>query len=129
MAAAFGVMALLAPDKTLAFLVSLFGIFALADGVFTMGAGFASNWFTLFLEGVVGGAVGLLTSIFFPVIRSDAGQEEGNNSQEEISWQETGLLRAWPHEGRRCPCRASARARNRLSGPRRNLRRSHLSTS
>ena len=65
-AVAFGVMALLAPDKTLAFLVSLFGIFALADGVFTIGAGLASNWFTLFLEGVVGGAVGLLT-FFFPV--------------------------------------------------------------
>jgi uncharacterized membrane protein HdeD (DUF308 family) len=64
-AAVFGVMALLAPDKTLAFLVSLFGIFALADGVFTIGAGLASNWLTLFLEGVVGGAVGLLT-FFFP---------------------------------------------------------------
>jgi uncharacterized membrane protein HdeD (DUF308 family) len=61
----FGVMAFLAPDKTLAFFVSLFGIFALADGVFTMGAGLASNWLTLFLEGVVGGAVGLLT-LFFP---------------------------------------------------------------
>jgi uncharacterized membrane protein HdeD (DUF308 family) len=61
----FGVMAFLAPDKTLRFLVSLFGIFALADGVFTIGAGLASNWLTLFLEGVVGGAVGLLT-LFFP---------------------------------------------------------------
>lgn len=60
-AVAFGVMAFLAPDKTLAFLVSLFGIFALADGVFTMGAGLASNWLTLFLEGVVGGAVGIVT--------------------------------------------------------------------
>jgi uncharacterized membrane protein HdeD (DUF308 family) len=64
-AVVFGVMAFLAPNKTLTFLVSLFGIFALADGVFTMGAGLASNWLTLFLEGVVGGAVGLLT-VFFP---------------------------------------------------------------
>ena len=33
-----------------------------------------------------------------------------------------------PHEGRRCPRRASVRARNRLSGPRGDLRSSHLST-
>ena len=64
-AVAFGVMALWAPNTTLAVLVSLFGIFALADGVFTIGAGLASNWLSLFLEGVVGGAVGLLT-LFFP---------------------------------------------------------------
>ena len=35
---------------------------------------------------------------------------------------------ARPHEGRRCPGRASVRARNRLSGPRGDLRWSHLST-
>ena len=64
-AVAFGVMALWTPNTTLAVLVSLFGIFALADGVFTIGAGLASNWLSLFLEGVVGGAVGLLT-LFFP---------------------------------------------------------------
>jgi uncharacterized membrane protein HdeD (DUF308 family) len=64
-AAIFGLMALLAPDKTLTFLLSLFGLFALADGIFTIGAGLASNWLTLFLEGVVGCAVGLLT-VFFP---------------------------------------------------------------
>jgi len=68
-AVVFGVMAFLAPDKTLTFLVSLFGVFALADGVFTIGAGLASNWLTLFLEGVVGGAVGLLT-LFFPAAAS-----------------------------------------------------------
>jgi uncharacterized membrane protein HdeD (DUF308 family) len=61
LAVAFGIMAFLAPDRTLAVLVSLFGIFALADGFFTIGAGLALNWLTLFLEGVVGGAIGLLT--------------------------------------------------------------------
>src|SRR5262245_13096650 len=61
----FGVAAFLAPEKTLAFLVSLFGLFALGDGVFTIGAGLSANWYSLFLEGLVGGAVGLLT-FFFP---------------------------------------------------------------
>jgi uncharacterized membrane protein HdeD (DUF308 family) len=61
LAVAFGVMAILAPERTLAVLVSLFGIFALADGFFTIGAGLASTWLTLFLEGVIGAAIGLLT--------------------------------------------------------------------
>jgi uncharacterized membrane protein HdeD (DUF308 family) len=64
-AVAFGVTAFLAPEATLVFLVSLFGLFALADGIFTMGAGLSVNWLLLFLEGVVGGAVGLLT-LFYP---------------------------------------------------------------
>ena len=63
----FGCAAFAAPEKTLAFLVSLFGLFAIADGVFTMGAGLSVNWLTLFLEGVVGGAVGLVT-YFFPAV-------------------------------------------------------------
>jgi len=63
----FGIAAFVEPVKTLAFLVSLFGLFALADGVFTMGAGLSVNWLSLFLEGVVGGAVGLLT-YFFPAV-------------------------------------------------------------
>jgi uncharacterized membrane protein HdeD (DUF308 family) len=62
---AFGIAAFVAPDKTLALLLSLFGLFALADGIFTMGAGLAVNWLALFLEGVVGIAVGLLT-LFAP---------------------------------------------------------------
>jgi uncharacterized membrane protein HdeD (DUF308 family) len=66
-AVVFGIAAFAAPEKTLAFLVSLFGLFALADGVFTMGAGLSVNWLSLFLEGVVGGAVGLLT-YFFPAV-------------------------------------------------------------
>jgi uncharacterized membrane protein HdeD (DUF308 family) len=63
----FGVAAFTTPEKTLAFLISLFGLFALADGVFTMGAGLSANWYLLFLEGFVGGAVGLLT-YFFPAV-------------------------------------------------------------
>lgn len=61
----FGIAAFIAPERTLATLVSLFGLFALADGVFTAGAGLAVNWLSLFLEGIVGGAVGFLT-LFFP---------------------------------------------------------------
>jgi uncharacterized membrane protein HdeD (DUF308 family) len=61
LAVAFGVAAFLAPERTLAVMVSLFGIFALADGFFTIGAGLALNWLTLFLEGVIGGAIGLVT--------------------------------------------------------------------
>jgi len=61
LAVAFGVAAFLAPERTLVFMVSLFGIFALADGFFTIGAGLALNWLTLFLEGVVGAAIGLVT--------------------------------------------------------------------
>jgi uncharacterized membrane protein HdeD (DUF308 family) len=61
LAVAFGVAAFLAPERTLTFMVSLFGIFALADGFFTMGAGLALNWLGLFLEGVIGGAIGLVT--------------------------------------------------------------------
>jgi uncharacterized membrane protein HdeD (DUF308 family) len=66
-ALAFGVAAFVTPEKTLAFLISLFGLFALADGVFTMGAGLSVNWLSLFLEGFVGGAVGVLT-YFFPAV-------------------------------------------------------------
>jgi uncharacterized membrane protein HdeD (DUF308 family) len=65
-AVAFGIAAFLAPDRTLTYLVSLFGLFALADAIFTIGAGLATNWLSLFLEGIVGGAIGFLT-LFFPV--------------------------------------------------------------
>jgi uncharacterized membrane protein HdeD (DUF308 family) len=60
-AVAFGVAAFLAPRETMAFLVLLFGAFAFADGVFTVGAGLSVSWLSLFLEGVVGMVVGLLT--------------------------------------------------------------------
>ena len=65
-AVAFGVAALVAPAQTLALLVSLFGVFAVADGVFTMGAGLSLNWLSLFLQGFVGGGVGLLTLFYRP---------------------------------------------------------------
>jgi uncharacterized membrane protein HdeD (DUF308 family) len=61
----FGIAALVAPDETLAWLLKLFGLFALADGIFTMGAGLAVSWLSLFLEGFVGIAVGLVT-LFAP---------------------------------------------------------------
>jgi uncharacterized membrane protein HdeD (DUF308 family) len=61
----FGVAAFVAPQQTLAWLISLFGLFALADGLFTMGAGLAVSWLSLFLEGFVGIAVGLVT-LFAP---------------------------------------------------------------
>lgn len=66
-AVAFGVVAFFAPERTLGWLVSLFGVFALADGLFTMGAGLSVNWLSLFLEGVTGGAVGLVT-VFYPPV-------------------------------------------------------------
>jgi len=53
----FGIFAFLRPHVTLTYLVSLFGIFALADGFFTMGAAIALGWLTLFCEGVVGAAI------------------------------------------------------------------------
>jgi uncharacterized membrane protein HdeD (DUF308 family) len=61
----FGVAAFVAPEATLTWLVKLFGLFALADGLFTMGAGLAVSWISLFLEGFIGIAVGLVT-LFAP---------------------------------------------------------------
>lgn len=57
----FGLAALAAPEQTLVVLVSMFGIFALADGFFTIGAGLSANWLFLYLEGVFGSSIGLLT--------------------------------------------------------------------
>ncbi len=61
----FGIAAFVAPESTLSWLIKLFGLFALADGIFTMGAGLSVNWLTLFLEGFVGAAVGFVT-LFAP---------------------------------------------------------------
>ena len=63
---AFGIAAFVAPDATRTWLISLFGLFALADGLFTMGAGLSVSWLTLFLEGFVGTAVGVVT-LFAPI--------------------------------------------------------------
>ncbi len=65
----FGVAALLAPDKAMAVFVSLFGFFALADGVFATGAGLAANWLSLFCEGIVGLAIGMFTMMYPPMAR------------------------------------------------------------
>ena len=65
-AVAFGVATFFAPEWALMMLVSLFGVFALADGFFTIGAGLSLNWLSLFLQGVVGGGVGLLTLFYRP---------------------------------------------------------------
>ncbi len=62
-AVVFGLLAFLAPHTTLGYLVSLFGIFALADGFFSMGAGAALNWLTLFCEGVVAAAIALVVFV------------------------------------------------------------------
>ena len=63
LAVAFGLFAFLQPNVTYAYLVSAFGVVALADGFFTIGAAIALNWITLFLEGVVGGAIAFLVFI------------------------------------------------------------------
>ncbi len=63
-AVAFGVAALLAPKATLTALVSLFGVFALAEAGFAIGVGLTLNWLSLFLEGVFGFVVGLFTVVY-----------------------------------------------------------------
>jgi uncharacterized membrane protein HdeD (DUF308 family) len=47
--------------ETTLVLVSWFGVLALADGVFTAGAGLAIGWLLLFLDGIIGLGVGLFT--------------------------------------------------------------------
>ncbi|MCL4299136.1 MAG: HdeD family acid-resistance protein [Anaerolineae bacterium] len=66
----FGVVALVWPQATLMALVLLFGIYALADGVFAVVFGIASyerndRWWVMLLEGVAGIIIGLLT-FFWP---------------------------------------------------------------
>jgi uncharacterized membrane protein HdeD (DUF308 family) len=65
-AVGIGVAALIEPTETLGLLVALFGLFALGEAFFTIGAGLSLNWLLLFLEGVFGGAVGLLTLFYRP---------------------------------------------------------------
>lgn len=67
LAVLFGLAALVAPATTLRLLVSLFGVLALVDGLFAIGAGLSANWLFLFLQGVFGGGIGLLT-VFYPVV-------------------------------------------------------------
>ncbi len=68
LAIAFGVLAFIRPEITLAALVALFGIYALLDGIFSFSAAFTlagSRYFGwLLLEGLLGIAVGVLTFIY-----------------------------------------------------------------
>jgi uncharacterized membrane protein HdeD (DUF308 family) len=61
-----GFAVFLSPQATLAALVTFFGVFAIAEGIFVMGAGLSLGWLTLFLEGVVGGGIGLFTWVYQP---------------------------------------------------------------
>jgi uncharacterized membrane protein HdeD (DUF308 family) len=67
-AIAFGLIALFMPAATLAALILLFGAYALADGVLALimaigGRGERGFW-SLFVEGIVGIAAGLVTFLF-----------------------------------------------------------------
>jgi uncharacterized membrane protein HdeD (DUF308 family) len=61
-----GVAVFLAPETTVATLVAFFAVFAIAEGIFAMGAGLSLNWLSLFLEGVVGAGIGLFTWVYQP---------------------------------------------------------------
>jgi uncharacterized membrane protein HdeD (DUF308 family) len=65
-AVGFGVALFVARAEALGLLVSLFGVFALADGVFTIGAGLAVGWMPVFLEGIVGAVIGIFTFVYPP---------------------------------------------------------------
>jgi uncharacterized membrane protein HdeD (DUF308 family) len=65
-AIAFGAAVFLSPGAALTVLVSLFAVFAIAEGLFAIGAGLSLNWLTLFLEGVVGASIGLFTWVYPP---------------------------------------------------------------
>ncbi|HUL71751.1 MAG TPA: DUF308 domain-containing protein [Vicinamibacterales bacterium] len=65
-AVALGVWLFVGRVEALGLLVSLFGVFALADGLFTVGAGLAVGWLPIFLEGIVGMAVGAFTFLYPP---------------------------------------------------------------
>jgi uncharacterized membrane protein HdeD (DUF308 family) len=65
-AVAFGVALFVTRVEALGLLVSLFGVFALADGLFTVGAGLAVGWLPVFLEGIVGMTVGAFTFLYPP---------------------------------------------------------------
>lgn len=65
----FGIVVLLDPGIALAVLVSLFGAYAVVDGIFTIIAGFNGrqsnkNWWVLVLEGLVSIIAGVLTFLW-----------------------------------------------------------------
>jgi uncharacterized membrane protein HdeD (DUF308 family) len=68
----FGVLAIVWPGLTLFVLITLFGAYALVDGIFAVIAGIASysrneRWWAVLLEGIAGIILGLLT-FFYPGI-------------------------------------------------------------
>lgn len=65
----FGLLALIWPRLTLLTLITLFGIFALVDGLLALVAGIVSigrnkRWWSMLLSGVLGIAIGVLTFIW-----------------------------------------------------------------
>src|SRR2546426_12045773 len=65
----FGLAAFLFPGITLGALILLFGVYAVADGVFAVVAGVRAaehheRWGTLLLEGIAGIAAGVLTLVW-----------------------------------------------------------------
>lgn len=64
----FGLGAFFWPGLTLVVLVTLFGAYALVDGIFTMGLGFsqrgAPDWWVLVLQGLAGVGAGVLTFLW-----------------------------------------------------------------
>lgn len=66
LAVIFGVVTIMWPGPTLLVLITLFGAYALVDGIFAVVAGIASRgenqrWWAMLLEGVAGILLGLLT--------------------------------------------------------------------
>jgi len=65
----FGILALIWPDLTLFVLITLFGAYALVDGIFAVIAGIRSygrneRWWAVLLEGVAGIILGVLTFLW-----------------------------------------------------------------
>ena len=65
----FGVLAIIWPGLTLLVLITLFGAYALVDGIFAVIAGIASygrneRWWAVLLEGIAGIILGVLTFLW-----------------------------------------------------------------
>jgi len=67
----FGICAYLWPGPTLAFVVLLWGAYALVDGIFELIAGIKGKWGALVFLGILGIAAGLIT-FFYPGITAIA---------------------------------------------------------
>lgn len=64
----FGIALFTTRVEALTVLVTAFGIFALADGFFTAGAGLSVGWMAMFLEGIVGMAIGAFALLYPPAV-------------------------------------------------------------